>query len=316
MLFKNIVFVIFLLSASPIYAATCWITGGTQTITINFGPVSVQRDLPIGAVLASKSFGTQVNNTANCDYTGPYWLSYAMTYNGGVSKGDNVYSTNVEGVGIRITNGTYFSNPPATKYILNVAGLSSFPVSVDLVKTGDIKTGTLTTGNVGSYYIADYYSYAKLATMTNVIMSSGNSITPLACSISSGSLSYNMGNVSVNDFSDTTGFSPDKVVTQDIELNCDANANVNLTLDGTQNVDSTDPSILSLSNQGQQGVAQGVGVQLLYNNVPLKINNVLKLKTSSGGLESFPITARYIQTKNKVAAGTANATATLNITYQ
>jgi type 1 fimbria pilin len=43
---------------------------------------------------------------------------------------------------------------------------------------------------------------------------------------------------------------------------------------------------------------------------------MLNLKNSAGGQETFPITARYIQTKDKVTAGSANATATLNITYQ
>ncbi|MDU7775121.1 MAG: fimbrial protein, partial [Citrobacter sp.] len=93
-------------------------------------------------------------------------------------------------------------------------------------------------------------------------------------------------------------------------------ANINVTLTGTQNPDTTDDSVLELSNQGDDKVAAGIGVQLLYNDTPLELNKMLNLKRSAGGQEPFPITARYIQTKDKVRAGQANATATLNLTYQ
>ena len=52
--------------------------------------------------------------------------------------------------------------------------------------------------------------------------------------------------------------------------------------------------------------------------LPLKLDNNIVLKTSAGGQEFPPgtFTARYFQTKDNVTAGSANATATLNITYQ
>lgn len=75
-------------------------------------------------------------------------------------------------------------------------------------------------------------------------------------------------------------------------------------------------SVLALTGQGSETVADGVGVQLLYNNAPVQLNNRLMLKQSSDGTESLPITARYYQTKPVVKAGEANATATLDMTYQ
>lgn len=63
-------------------------------------------------------------------------------------------------------------------------------------------------------------------------------------------------------------------------------------------------------------MAKGVGVQLLYNGSPFILNNRIVLKRSSGGQETFPLTARYYQTKTAVTTGKANASATLDLTYQ
>nr|WP_227657198.1 fimbrial protein [Citrobacter amalonaticus] len=124
-----------------------------------------------------------------------------------------------------------------------------------------------------------------------------------------------MGDVQADQFTQL-GTHSQQTSTANLKLDCDADANINVTLTGTQNPDTADDSVLELSNQGDDKVAAGIGVQLLYNDTPLELNKMLNLKRSAGDQESFPITARYIQTKDKVRAGQANATATLNLTYQ
>ena len=125
-----------------------------------------------------------------------------------------------------------------------------------------------------------------------------------------------MGNVSVDKFSSQIGFSPDNSATQNMVLSCDANANVNIMLAGVKNPDSSKDSVLSLSNQGQPGVADGVGIEILYDGQPLELNKLLNLMRSNGGQEILPITAHYYQTKSQVKPGNANGIATLNLTYQ
>lgn len=87
-------------------------------------------------------------------------------------------------------------------------------------------------------------------------------------------------------------------------------------LSGAQNPDVSDNTVLALTGQGSAGVAQGVGVQLVYNNTPLILGNNLVLKRTNGGQEMFPLTARYYQTNTTVTTGIANASATLSLTYQ
>jgi len=105
-----------------------------------------------------------------------------------------------------------------------------------------------------------------------------------------------------------------QVSTQNLGLNCDSGTNITVTLNGTKNTDMQDDSVLALNPVTD--TAKGIGVQLLYNNQPLKIGTPLQMKVSTGGQETFPLTARYIQTKDSVTPGHADATAVLNIIYQ
>ncbi|WP_269933573.1 fimbrial protein [Serratia liquefaciens] len=139
-------------------------------------------------------------------------------------------------------------------------------------------------------------------------------VTKIACSLNSTSINVPLGDVSTVQFTAIGATVGDK--TFDLGLNCDKEARINVALAGTQNTDTTDTSVLALTNAGQTGTAKGVGVQLLYGGVPLKINNNMVLKTSVGGQETLPFTARYYQTNNLLEPGKANSSATLNITYQ
>jgi type 1 fimbria pilin len=144
----------------------------------------------------------------------------------------------------------------------------------------------------------------------------GGYVSQVACSITTPNLTFPIGDVLNSEFGTTVGYIPAKTSTQNLGLDCDRNANINVTLNGTQNPDVSDASVLALNNQGGSNTAQGVGVQLLYDGNPLVINSKLTLKQSSGGKETFPITARYYQTKNTVTVGEASTSATLTLTYQ
>ncbi|MNZ88833.1 Type-1 fimbrial protein, A chain precursor [compost metagenome] len=141
-----------------------------------------------------------------------------------------------------------------------------------------------------------------------------NNITALACSLTNTTISVPLGDVQSSAFTGITTTAGDK--TFNLGLSCDKDANINVALAGSQNADTADTSVLALTNAGQSGTAKGVGVQLLYGSVPLKLNNNILLKTSAGGQETLPFSARYYQTQTAIGAGLANSSATLNITYQ
>lgn len=246
-----------------------------------------------------------------------------------------VYSTNISGVGyimksqanLNDSNGytsgwTGLVAAPVSTGRYNLFGwdstvsqwfYGSYSIYVALVKYGPSGTGALQTKTIANVYFGDGSNKDGKG---DVVLNLSGSITTLQCTVSTPSLILNMGDVASASFAGAgtyTSLSSPK----NIETNCDANTNISLSLVGEQNEDMPgDASVLKLSGQGQPGVASGVGVQIMSGNTPLKLNQPIGIMSSAGGATSLPISARYIQTKDKVTAGSANATATLNITYQ
>ncbi len=181
---------------------------------------------------------------------------------------------------------------------------------LEFIKLNQTNSGNLTTGRWTFFEIRNQY-YVMYLNVT------GGSISSVACSITTPTLTFPIGDISASSFGTTVGTIPSGGQnTQNLGLNCNAGANINVTLQGTQNPDVGTTSVLALTGQGNADVASGVGVQLVYNGSPLVLNNRIVLKRSAGGQETFPITARYYQTKTSVTTGKANASATLDLTYQ
>lgn len=280
---------------------------GTQTQSFTPGNVVVQRDAPVGSVIYSSSTATgqallKCETDTNTNY-------YTMTYLGGVTTSiAHAYATNIPGVAIQVDTGWgYLDNPASTDNTL-AGSVNLPPLKYKLYKTGDIQSGQLSTGQIGTWTVSGITPM-----IVNMI---GGYISQVACAITTPKLTFPIGDVSKVDFGTSAGFTPDKTSVKTLGLDCDKSANINVTLNAQQNRDVSDPSVLALTNQGGVNVAQGVGVQLLYDGKPLIINSRLTLKQADGGKEMFPITARYYQTRNSVTVGEANASATLTLTYQ
>ena len=308
---SQIILLLVILLPNLTYAACFFYSGEYHELSVDLGNTIIQRDAPVGTPVkvANQTF---TKFGPECDEgTNGLWdtgiFSKATSLSG-------VYETNVPGIGIRVTTeyGTIRNEHLTPKG--QWQNLSSGVV--ELVKTEErAQSGVLNTGVIMNWSVGDGPGSAYTMPVSKWNLVNG-SITVLACAIQSGnSLAFPIGDVQADQFTQL-GTHSQQTSTANLKLDCDADANINVTLTGTQNPDTTDDSVLELSNQGDDKVASGIGVQLLYNDTPLELNKMLNLKRSAGGQESFPITARYIQTKDKVRAGQANATATLNLTYQ
>ncbi|HCM9129860.1 TPA: fimbrial protein [Enterobacter asburiae] len=308
------------------WAATCTLQGDTILKNIP-STISVQRDTPVGALLWSGNVGS-IGAQCTEPGDGGSWIAY-LWYWSHKSVNNNMMTTNVPGVSykIKIVERSGGSTPtPASGYVNLYGGwwTKSYyggsvmaDVYLEIYKTGTITSGTI-TGE--AYYVGYTESYSNgtagpfdLA----VVNFPATNVAVRKCSINTTNLTFPIGNVSIAKFGSTVGFLPSGASnTQNLGLTCDPDANVNVSLQGTVNPDIASSSVLALTGQGTAGVASGVGVQILYGGVPLQFNTPVVLKQSAGGQESLPLTARYYQTKTTVTTGTANAVATLNLTYQ
>ncbi|MGO4744696.1 fimbrial protein [Serratia quinivorans] len=307
---KTIIFLA-LLGCSNISFATCGFgdSGTTLNATINFGSVIVQRDAPVGSVL----------NTTNAYYPGgdssaigcntSYTRMAEHTLFTTSSSINNVFLTNIPGVGIRLSrNGLYFnfSSPQVADAYLS----TYFPIVAELIKlsSGGVGGGALSTGTIGKIYIYQAPQYYDTVSIGN------GTIYPVACSITTPNIQVPLDDVLTSSLTAVGSISKPKAF--NVGLNCDVGARVNAKLIGNQNTDSGASGVLQLTGAGSNGVATGVGIQILYNGSPMALNTNMILKTSMGGQETFPFTAQYYQTKSAVTTGSANATATLELTYQ
>jgi type 1 fimbria pilin len=301
-----------LLQVVPLSAgATCsGINSSPINLSFSFSDIVVQRDAPIGSVIATSV--VDIPNYAACT-VGTGQMYFEMIYNGANATGTpGVYKTNVPGVGMSLANENnggyfYFGSPANFRAISGVGNYGTGYGILKLVKTGDITPGVLASGVVGNIYGDD-----KVTAIQHSI--SAVTVVTTACSISTPTIKVPLDDVLASSLTSIGSTAKPKAF--DVGLSCNPGARVNAMLTGVQNTDNSAAGVLQLSNAGSEGVATGVGIQILYNNAPLELNKNIVLKTSSGGQETFPFTARYYQTKSTTTAGSANAIATLSLTYQ
>ena len=296
------------------HAGTCT-TIMPQQSTLSIGTITVQRDVAVGTVLFSRNATTTSSYLTGC--TNPLMLGFSMRYlNATLSTyGNHVYDTNVSGIGIRFSSGGYFENPTNTfSYNAQASYVEWWGGKIELIVTGPVASGSLTPGVLGVVMLQGRDGIYRDGLTTTL---QGGTINVLACSITTPQLTFPIGDISAATFGSTVGTTPAGARnTQNLGLNCDPGANVNVSIGGIQNPDVATTSVLALTGQGNTGTAKGVGVQLLYNGAPLALNTRLPLNVAAGGQQTFPLTARYYQTQTTVEPGTANASATLNLTYQ
>jgi type 1 fimbria pilin len=300
----------------------------TQNFVTSLGNYVVQRDASIGSVIAKLDIYPRVTLTRSCGSatsSDPWqWqinpkLEATGNYIGNFGN-IRTYSTNISGVGIQffgwdyLNGATIYPNGPGVSFNGNaVGGYIQLYIGVTLVKVGPITSSPIAGQNLAAYSLSDSVCGDSLF-VGNLSIASTGSVTETACSSNNSNLNIDFGTISANEFSGI-GNSP-RSSNVNLQLTCNSQARINMSLKGIQNTDTQDTSILALSNSGDPSVAKGIGVQFLYNNMPLHINDNMVLKTSSGGQESFPLEVHYYQTLPNVTAGSANATATLSMIYQ
>lgn len=317
------------MTLAGLYSQQSWAldcTALNTSLSIDVGTIVIQRDAADLTALTSIKDSAIGGYRCVLAIKSEYISIGVKAYGTGTGKHDGsamLFKSNVSGVGFAIggsaSNGTGWTKGETEPVVIfkgNSDFFSTQPIlrltaTIQLFKIDALASGKL-SGKIGALVVNNLYPPIVWGTEIPIYIT-GN-ITALACSLNSTSISVPLGNFSNTQFTGVGTTLGDKSF--NVGLTCDKDAKINASLDGTQNADISKTSVLALTNAGQSGTATGVGVQLLYGGVPLEINKNILLKTSDGGLETLPFTARYYQTKTAVGGGLANTSATLNITYQ
>ncbi|SFQ60950.1 Pilin (type 1 fimbria component protein) [Pseudomonas sp. NFPP07] len=135
-----------------------------------------------------------------------------------------------------------------------------------------------------------------------------------SCFVMENSVLVKMGRVDANSFRGPGSMAQEKNFS--IDLRCDAEARINLTLDNTYQVGGY-PGTIRLASSAQS--ATGVGIQILNasmaNHTPMLLGQPQMMGLASGGINSLKLAARYIQVASKVSSGKADGTLTFVLSY-
>jgi len=323
---RHCVPVLMLLAGAQEAWAACVRYPGTaaKIINMDMGNVVVPNDLPVGAVIARKSFSIPTRDTSEYIFdctAGGGTLIGEMLQGAPMPSDPTIYSTAVPGVGIRLSRVidayltvTYphrLSRGPA--YIYFATGTQ---FQVELIKTAAVTgNGPLASGTYTRYY-GDGDGVSMLTTML-----SGNGITIVtpSCSVDLGSrnISVQFGRVPQNNFKGRGTTTGDRSFS--IKLNCKAGQNaqntVYLRMDAAPDP-SNEQGVLRITQAGT-GTATGVGIQVVdMQSLPVKFGDNMRIGPSKDGDYVLSYTARYYQNADKVTPGRADGTATFTLDYK
>ncbi|VXD06030.1 conserved exported hypothetical protein [Enterobacterales bacterium 8AC] len=339
-MFKEIFLSKFLLTLGVIlfspdgYAVTSC-SANASLYTFPGASFTVQRDTPLNSPISQVIYSTPNTFFAyGCNTIYNEWVNIGIATSlpfHSVIENKKVYSTSIPGVGIAIgaranrtaaTSTTFFisgnNNLFGDNNGIAVRGFNEATGSylriyaqpaIQFYKIGPISSNTF-SGNIAEFRVG---TNSQLSTGIPVSLGTIR-VNSVACSINNSAIQVPLPDVNVNDFTainktlSPKGFS--------LNLNCDANARINVKMVGEKNTDTSADGVLQLTDAGSLATATGVGIQILYNSRPLVLDNNILLKASAGGQETFPFTAQYYQTKSKVTGGLANSTMVLDVTYQ
>jgi len=321
-------------------SATCrYPSGGPITLqAVLQGSITVGRDVPVGTEL----YRTEARSTslvqAICDARSQYSYRYISLPYPKASYvdpvfGNNVYQTNVPGVGVVGWAGSRQPMPASFNYIE-----ANVPTSIELhdyyfslIKIGDVSPGTITGASlpINEYVVGSNNLRVHLGGAIG-------SLNVVARTCTTPDVNVPMGDHQLSELNGVGSVTAPAVDASFQLLNCPAffgrstvrttngtitsgllGANtISFRIDPTTSVVNAANGIFSL----RAGGATGIGIQLLNgSNAPValqtKLSSGLTLQQNAANY-TVPLRARYYQTSAVTTPGAANSSVTVTLSYE
>lgn len=313
-----------LLAAITPVRAGCELAGG-QVISVALdGNLSIPLSTPVGEVFKTVTI-PQGPLMLSCDeLASPLAVQVGSASARFQDVGGGVMSTPYPGLGVRITVTPAGDDRITVVSAARQGGMLQLSqetrslfvpaLKVELIKTGnELRAGQLAAGEAFTVPLTIMRDGGPL---TVTLSSAPLTLSASGCILTSPDLTVFMPSVPSSRFGqagDTggkTGFS--------LSFLCASNQPVTLKASGIQADDNgIDGNALGiLKNTEVRQPADGVGIQVLFNHVPVPLNTQtgLPLGTYSGAVQ-IPFLARYYQTGNTLAAGSVSASMSVTMSY-
>lgn len=315
------ILVIALFMSGTTYAA-CSPSAGNAVNNIS-GNITVPRNLatgqPVGKVYGP--FSGSGGSLGSCGFI-PYMF---LTFNTaqGQSSFTDVYQTNIPGIGFKawttFLSKTYIGNKPVYWYRHNSTGGSAYITSIyiqfykisDNVGAGKIlfsspliRANTSSNGNTADGLP---YDYLGLASSITVIPEKG-------CSVVNYDKTVTLSDVKKNDLIKNIG-RYENGSAFNIKLDCTSDTKVSVNFDGTAMSGHND--VLDNSSSGADSAGKAVGIQLVYNDAPISLNQKMNVIDNSLSQQDLVFKAHYYFNGNsEIKNGIVTAVTTFTFTYQ
>lgn len=314
--FISLLLSLLLLPLSLAYAS-CYLAdniSGELPGYIHFGNIIVQRDTPVGAVLATATTGTYNADDRIAGCQEPWNYSWqVMPWKTISVLGNSIYDTNIPGVGMRLTNTASGKVIPYAedRGVVDVV-ITGDGIKAELIKTGNIVGGVLIPG-VQARASANHQLY-----FANVTLSGSNSVTAVACQVITSNVNVPLGEHDKSEFNgigSTTNWQ-----SFNIGLDCDRSARVNVRIDPSAGIVEGTTDVMKLDNGDGESTAGSIGIQLGFrpngSSVMHLGQETFYATWLQGGSQNIELQARYYQTEQNITPGLANGTATFTLTYK
>ncbi|MEJ6498278.1 fimbrial protein [Pseudoalteromonas lipolytica] len=322
-----------------------------QDVTIDMGQVVIMPNTPIGGII--KELVVPINTRTyerECTITGGGTIGRFVNaaQQVPVAGFDNVYETDVKGVGIRIFRDsgniqTYYPHTitaelPERQQVISgfvklIFGggvkeevtLAGGQFRVQLVKTAS-QTGSGRIAKNGRFTTYYHDGSPSIPVLTSSFKGVGTTLVNPSCEIQAGSrnIVVNLGDVANTAFNGVGSYAGERDF--EIHLNCQGSnfdqyqGKIGISLDAQQH-SSNLPGVLKLNESASR--ATGVGIQILQRvrgtEQEIRFGENINIGSTTSGLNvlSLPLRARYVQTQSAtVGPGNANGYATFTIEYQ
>ncbi|EBY1953399.1 fimbrial protein [Salmonella enterica] len=283
--------------------------------SVSFGAINVSGSLPIGSVI--KEVQTQAPGVLMGTCYGNYYYGNDLNYSSTSTAINNVYETNLKGVGIKVWGLYSDYSPDKLKSYTSATFGYYLPIVAQLIKTGPITPGNLKTGKLITFKWqgGNGYVYTPVIAYVTGI----NSIHVNACTVNNnGVVNVTMKPVKKSAFSGV-GSTAGKTHFN-IGLSCEKNALIQVSFSPpAEGSPDKNKGVINISRQTNG--AEGVGIQLLYdlpdNKSPVIFNQKKTIvQYSSAGYINIPLASQYYKLKPSVTAGKVAGYITFTVTHQ
>jgi type 1 fimbria pilin len=285
--------------------------------------ITINPYVAVGTVLNTSTFtGNSGSFTITCTTN-----FSEFTYQGVGTATNNIYPTNIPGIGIQLSNATGTTgNWPVTETIAAVktyTATASVATNFSLIKTGPITANGTLPINVGNFVLPQQGNFVGF--QINLASPMLINFTKPSCSVTSPTIAVSLGAFPVSHFPAVGSKSSPIPFT--IQVTCvdgptGSSTQMSVTLTDASGTDVGNTSnTLSLSSTS---TAAGIGVQIEYNGTVESYGpdssvagntNQFLLGTGANGVFNFPFYAYMIRT-GTVKAGSVITTATFTMSYQ